>query len=1678
VAKKPIQRPGDDPDHEGDFWGEDAPDSPGPAKGPSSRPERPSRVPPRVPPRSPDPPPPTPPGARRPLNEMDDEPDAWAPPSRGRAVGKPPSHRPLDEPSPAAPAGPEQRGRTAPGWTPGDEVESAEDEGSFWGQRAETAKVSARRRPADDKAPKPTRRSRVPGPGDGDDEDDGWSARPAPRTRRWTWKGVLLWSAGIAAALLLLAWLLVPPIAGAMAPGIIERALHANFRGPFRVEGVSIGWGRSMRVDRLRVGEGRTAVADLKVEAQIGLWSLIRGRLDVGEAVLSGQVRIGIDADGQTNIARAFAPPAPAAGVVARTSAPGRATPPAIPASLRGSLRLDGVRIEYTDARPGRADALLRDLRGKVVFEPGAKLTIGLRGDLVDRSAGASPDRAAAAQGIAAGSFDLDAGITDWSRPDGRLTPERAAGTAVVTLKELSAEVVDRLLGPERRVSAVMGSVVSGSCQVETDQSRHTLSLKLAGERTRVDLGVRAALGGSAGELELTRPGSLEVSPEGLRELACVSGWPAPGDDRLLFDTWPGVQAAFEGGRLPLTADAGRGVGIRPDLRGAGLTVSVRLSEAAGRVRLPEAGGAAGLGAPDQVMGPPRRFTLSAFTARLDAPDLAGTIRLSAAGQASIDEQPAGSFRADLTGSRLLLPDGSVRATGPAALDGVLAVRQFTTALLQPLGDALGVDLVEAIGPMLELELSARAADGGTSELRARFTADNIQGVGDFLLDAGVVSSRGATLSVRSLGGLVPGLLPGDLPVRVMPGGAGEVVLTRLVLPTGEGGSVLARAVVEARATITGAGVRVRPGLAPFPADGSTSADAIAIEAREITLAAALDGGRRADLSLGLRARQPAGPSHSGPTAAEAPVFEATLSADVARLLTTGTADTGSAGPAGRGAWSNIPLRVTLSDLPLELVERLAPPMAPPVTDGPRPVELARSLLGPAISGQLRARLTDAPNLPGELGADLHGSLGRLELDATQLPTAVGVRSARLTTTMSPDLLDRLRPLLRGTPIADARITTPAQVALAVGDLQLSLGDDGAPLLSGAELVRAALEIPGTLMVEGLDAAGPAPSALGRVGVSGLKARGTAPLSILGLGTLGAQGDADIDLDTAVLAEHASMGRLAVTARASRGAGGWSIVSADLRGTDLDVAELSARLGLGDAVSGAVGARASGTASITPPDAQGQRRLDLALDAERARVSRLTARLGPEVLVVSSPFTVEWSPDAGWLGRVLRPAPPPGQSPQRGRELIVEQVGRLDLTVTRLVVGLDGVPLRPDRAAFEGSARLSSLRVRSGTDGVTDLVNPRASLRSNGPGAFVFELGVESATLPGGGGGSGAGGGTQRMTDAVLTGSVASLIDQEGRLRPEQAEFTLRGSLPGVPVGFIDALAGQGGLLEDALGPMLAAEIAEFSRAPGRVKLSVKAEAERAAGVLAGTGDAGVFVAEGTPEITVRQVTPEMSRRLAQAAPVIESVSKTPLDEPAVIRASGLRVPTAGNMAALNGRVDVNFGTTTIVLAKHLTGFLQAADVEQAAKIPQRLDPFTVVFTNGVASFDRWKLPVGRFLFSVEGRVDLVQRTVDLTTIVPALAVTDSLLARVNLGGRVPEEVAIRFRTRGPIDHPTTEPDLTSVVTDIARDLIRRGAQDQIQRQLPTPRLPGTTPATPGGAPATPPGSPAPPGVP
>ncbi|MBL8990004.1 MAG: hypothetical protein JNJ48_00330, partial [Phycisphaerae bacterium] len=53
--------------------------------------------------------------------------------------------------------------------------------------------------------------------------------------------------------LLLLAYVLVPVIASGMAPGIIERAYAARFKGSLKVGKVSLGWGAPLTIESIDI---------------------------------------------------------------------------------------------------------------------------------------------------------------------------------------------------------------------------------------------------------------------------------------------------------------------------------------------------------------------------------------------------------------------------------------------------------------------------------------------------------------------------------------------------------------------------------------------------------------------------------------------------------------------------------------------------------------------------------------------------------------------------------------------------------------------------------------------------------------------------------------------------------------------------------------------------------------------------------------------------------------------------------------------------------------------------------------------------------------------------------------------------------------------------------------------------------------------------------------------------------------------------------------------------------------------------------------------------------------------------------------------------------------------------------------------------------------------------------
>jgi len=317
-------------------------------------------------------------------------------------------------------------------------------------------------------------------------------------------------------------------------------------------------------------------------------------------------------------------------------------------------------------------------------------------------------------------------------------------------------------------------------------------------------------------------------------------------------------------------------------------------------------------------------------------------------------------------------------------------------------------------------------------------------------------------------------------------------------------------------------------------------------------------------------------------------------------------------------------------------------------------------------------------------------------------------------------------------------------------------------------------------------------------------------------------------------------------------------------------------------------------------------------------------------------------------------------------------------------------------------------------------------------------------------------------TPAMLfEGGIYNLSDAKGNLTSDVAQVSMKGDAFNAPTPILDAMAHQGGMLAEALGPTVTLNVRTEGVSEQKGKLIVKAISPRAEAEIKGTVVGGVFRTEGEPTITLKSVSPELGRMLVQGMPFIGTFEKLPEDGPAIIKARALSIPIDGQVQRLNGDVTIDFGTAHFETGKVFGALLKIAGQKDRGTLGRRLDPLTLTIRNGVIDYPRWKVPVGEFNLDARGTVDLVNRRMDLVTYIPFGALTDEAAGKLNTGlgrlisGAVPlleQATMIPFHTTGSFDDPKTEPDLQLYVKEAGRTLLRpdrlikEGIQDIFKR--------------------------------
>lgn len=1486
------------------------------------------------------------------------------------------------------------------------------------------------------------------------------------RRRRRVIRRVLLVTGGSVLVVVVLGVVLLPQIASWLAPGIIRKEAARAIAGTLEVGDVSLSWGGPQRVEGVRlVGTDGREVFRGTVEATAGLFGLATGSLDLGTVTLTGgRLAIERGADGSTNIERATTPPGGGASPPAPTARAGRGGKPApksepvmLPTNLRARVVVDGLDATFTDHASGTArTASVRDLTLKATLAPGEALTL-------DLSAQAFEGELPRSRSVDGAGVAVQARVTSWSSADGRVTLDRAAGKGSVSLRDVPLAIVDALapalLKDEAGAPVALASALGPRATVE-------ITGELSGDKTPVGKALvkvttqGATLAGELGyENGVVRTDSpLRVTATGGAIRAIV-----PQIDGALRDADVRMadlpDAALVVERLSLLLPTGNDP---LNLTRAAVAATLSLNEARGSVVI-EAGGA------------PKPFRVSPTTVRVESDGLGTGVRVTARTSATLDGQPAGEVDLDVRAEGLLDAKGALKGGMPGAVSGRVRLAGVATPIAQPFVQGTGLVLAEDVGPTLDAEIVANAPAAPSGGGDAPPATATVRVTGEYLGVIGGVEVTGAALRTTREGLRIEGTRAGRIAARMMGSegawvmDAGEasgaiVHVTSLRVPRTASTGAMEWDQASAECVVEVGGVALRR---------AADAPAQSVRVDRARAGITLRPGGAAGVTLGMECADMGAP------------FRVTATLDATNVYRM----------TGEGGFELTPVltlrptgRVEVLGAPPTLA-RFAP------SEGELDVAgLVRETLGGATDVTLafagvqgRARAVDATltaksaRVSAEVG-------GVIDADRASL------RPATIGATVSPGVVTTLLRTFAPDVGGEPTLVGPARVSVRVEPIDVPLTPEGGPDLQRTPVAKVRVSLAGQTLVDGLAIAGDeqTPSrALGRLGVEDLVLTGEIPVAALVAPPLSGQRTLRAGASGVVLSASAKpMIRLeaSLTAEISEGKPDGTIAArASLGGMNTwDVERVLGQPGL---LTGLLGPFADFTASvtITPPPGgypaenpfgAAQIEGEAGFKSERLVSERpIKFRLGRERVDLLEPAGIRLTADVAALNELIRA----GKPPEQAAATIVE-AQTITLDVRRL-----SVPRQVRTTAAAGGAAVGAAGRSPPAEVAASLVAPRIILRSpDGQltrlNATTFNLTSEEVATPRAGEapraqgvvfrleiGEAAVGEAPAAKGAALAGRVDGLFPPDGVLDLGASLLTVRGELPAAPTAIVDMLLDQKGTMTEVLGPVIALRV-DVSNLPllagsagvagaRAAIIDLEATSARARATMRGTVRDGVYVSERPLVISITEITRGFLRSQIRLLPLVGSLEKTPQDAPALFTGSDMTVPLDGNLARLNATIEINPGECRFETSRGFTSLLKALDPRATGAAGVRIPPLSIRVQNGIASYPKWTLPLGDFSVETTGvvnltdapvrarrpdgrEVDLPARSLDVVTWIPAGALTDQALGLFNVGagsamarltpGLLEPITMIPFRTRGPLDNPSTGAD-----GDLFREQVR-----------------------------------------
>ncbi len=1136
----------------------------------------------------------------------------------------------------------------------------------------------------------------------------------------------------------------------------------------------------------------------------------------------------------------------------------------------------------------------------------------------------------------------------------------------------------------------------------------------------------------------------------------------------------------------------------KQDFRNSGLEMTLRIGAISGRVAIDQPGAA--------TVAPAnwKNFAVEPIELAIAGADLSKPVTITGGTKATIDSSPAGDVSVRASASGLLDAAGHLRALGKGAsiadgIDADIRVRGMSTALVQPIlaSANLPIDLKQDVGPTLDLTLQAKAnVQGGTDLPPIDFTlgvnSTNIKADATGRYASGIVSltGNGLAATVNSAAPLAQRILakPGQTSNLELSGvGAITIEVKEFSAPVEKLKKPdEALAAVKARLGVTISTLGVKPsGLA---AEQPVQVTRAALDVR-------LDGANppQVDLVASL--------SHEGAA------FDATGSLKLDGI-TGGILPKAIAGapqiiaykPSGKIEIKNAPRSLA------NLFPAAAMVGTHPDADGTTsPINAA---LRESIGRSLTLVIDTKPDGPAQgatiklttanagVGTDIAAKLTEKSITIGTFAAFAGMDPK----TVNPVLASASKPAAGAPVAAPLQLAQPFKLSLASAEpitVPLKPGSfepDFASASDAAIKLSTDNDIAINNVSTGADANGAARTT--NVRVRSLKADVHAPLA--GLAPSLANTKRLTATFSALAARDGVAGAAGATIADVSGNVSASMTGANpdasIKLTSIDCAVVENLLGKPGLLTGALGATAEANLRIQPTGtgAASSTAISATLTAPNVTDAKLDLTMTADRIAITKPSTITWRPDPAFINRMAfaPPAPVAGQ-PAPSSTIAVTQAAPMTISIAKFAIATsqtaDGKqtvgPLKPGVFELDASVTAPSLALSATSQGAAptpiNLDGIKVSVRQQpvtgaaaAPGGeIIADLTIDRVSggavpAPTKGVPSPAPAATAKKSTASI--HITNLADSRGILTSNAAVLNLDSDLAAFPTPIIDQLAHQKGVLNELLGPTFdlqaqgrnlstgapstpanaaattAVPANDLKNATGSLK--IKATSSRASAEAQGDVKNGLFTQTGPISARITQITPQLITSLAGAVPLVESVEKTPPDEPGAFDGKSLTIPIDGDMSKLSGDATITPGVARFTTKSIFSSIIEAVGGNSGGAIGKHIEPFRVHADHGVLTYEQFKLPVGQFTVETRGTVDLVRRQIDVVTYAPIGALTDKALGQLNSGiagklGLFDKLTMVPITTKGPLDNSKTELDLGLFAKEQADKLVKDPAK-------------------------------------